>query len=115
VFHRLLTKKFAAVARNLEAKPVVFRGIVSGTDCEAFKQQLQQSGLSARIWWDPDHDGKSGPLRSAWGALSPNVYVIDAKGMIRYSELRQVWVLEKAVAAVLKEMEGQNGDGQKAE
>ncbi len=101
------------LASTVEGQPVALLGVVE-SHREEYKNAIRASGLPIRFWWDSQQEGqpelagkvwsrRPGPIHSAWDAEGPNVYVIDAKGVIRYTHAFGLGVLEKAVAAVLKE------------
>ncbi len=107
---------FRGLAPIIEGKPVALLGVAASRRDE-HRKEVQQSGLPIRIWWDPDREGqpdrlgrvwgpRPGPIRTDWDAAEPNVYVIDAHGVIRHTHLFVRGTLEKAVATVLKEQEG---------
>jgi RNA polymerase sigma factor (sigma-70 family) len=107
---------YNGLARMTEGKPVVLLGVIAD-DRDECKKRVQASGLPIRFWWDPDRPAqperpddmvwgpRPGPIRTAWADETPNVYVIDAKGVIRYTQAASPDILEKAVATVLKEQE----------
>ena len=59
--------------------------------------------------WGP----RPGPIHTTWDAAEPNIYVIDAHGVIRHTRLFVRGTLEKAVATILKEQEGKPGPPRK--
>ncbi len=107
---------FRQLARTIEGKPVALVGVVE-TRRERYQKAVHESGLPIRFWWDPEQEGqpelgrvwsaRPGPILAAWDAETPNWYVIDAKGVIRYTHAFGPEVLEKAVATVLKEPAGE--------
>ncbi len=87
---------------------------VASDERDELKQELHKSGLPVQFWWDPDREGepgrigrvwgpRPGPIRAAWDAAEPNLYVIDRNGVIRYTHAFGLGVLEKAVATLLDE------------
>ena len=107
---------FRGLAPLIEGKPAALLGVV-GSRRDEHRKAVQQSGLPVRLWWDPDREGqpengpvwgpRPGPIRTAWDAAEPNVYVIDAHGVIRHTHLFVRGTLEKAVATVLQEQAGE--------
>lgn len=108
---------FRRIAPALRGKPVVLLGIAAYHRDE-LKQEVQKSGLPVQYWWDPDREGEAqppgrgrvfgprpGPIRTAWDAIEPNIYVIDQKGVIRYTHVFINGAVEKAVVALLDEHE----------
>jgi peroxiredoxin len=106
-------ESFRRLASTIEGKPVALLGVVEAHR-EEYQKAIRASGLPIRFWWDPEREGqpelagkvwsrRPGPIHAAWDAEGPNIYVIDAKGVIRYTHAFGLGVVEKAVAAVLKE------------
>jgi peroxiredoxin len=108
---------FRQLAKSVDERSVAFLGVIE-TDPEGYKNEAQASGLPIRFWWDPDQEvqpkkgvvwvpvpRRPGPILAAWDAETPNWYVIDKRGVIRYTHVFGPDVLEKAVATLLKEQE----------
>jgi RNA polymerase sigma factor (sigma-70 family) len=108
---------FSQLAKSVDARSVAFLGVIE-TDPEGYKNEARASGLSIRFWFDPDQEvrpdkggvwlpvpTRPGPILTAWDAETPNWYVIDRRGIIRYTHVFGPDVLAKAVAALLKEPE----------
>jgi hypothetical protein len=80
---------------------------------EASREEVRATGLPIRFGWDPEQtetpvcprvsSSRPGSILTAWDAVVPNWYVIDARGVIRYTQLFGPEPLEKAVATILKE------------
>jgi hypothetical protein len=87
----------------MKGKPFVLLGINADPDRDALKAALKEEGNAWRCWWDRDWDG---PIQAAWNIRSyPTIYVIDAKGTIRFkSESLPGKALDEAVEALLAEM-----------
>jgi len=110
------------LARTIEGKPVVLLGVVS-TSRDGYKKEVLASGLPIRLWWDPDHEGqpeqgivwgpRPGPIRTVWNSESPNCFLIDARGVIRYTHVFGPDVLPKAVLTLLNERENEPGPATK--
>ncbi|MFN0008917.1 MAG: TlpA family protein disulfide reductase [Planctomycetota bacterium] len=102
---RALTHHKHMVAR-LEKEPFALIGINTDTNKESFKRTFAQEGLNWRNSWQ---GSKRGPLATAWGVSSyPFVLVLDAKGVIRYRNLK-IEALSNAVDALLEEMKAPAG------
>ena len=105
---------FRQLAKTNEGKPVAFLGVVE-TFREEYKKEVETAGLPIRFWWDPSQEraperaapglpaSKPGPILTAWDAEVPNWYVIDQRGVIRYTQVFGVEMLEKAVTTVLND------------
>ena len=99
-----------SLVKRLEGKPFALLGINSDADREKLKEVLKKEQITWRSWWDGG--STSGPIASKWNVTGwPTVYVLDAKGVIRYVDVHDK-KLDEAVDALLKEME--SGDDSKA-
>jgi hypothetical protein len=77
-------------------------GINSDGDREKLKEVVKKEGITWRSWWDKNTDG---PIAKKWNVSGwPTIYVLDAKGVIRFKDVRDKQ-LDEAVDALLKEME----------
>jgi hypothetical protein len=95
-----------SLVKNLESKPFALVGVNSDEDREKLKKALQKENITWRSFWDRT---TSGPIASAWNVQGwPTIYVLDAKGVIRYRDVRGD-ALDKALATLLKEAEGGTG------
>jgi hypothetical protein len=63
---------------------------------------VKASGLPARFWFDPDQDGKPGPIQTAWNTQI-DLYVLDHRGIIQFKHVLRGDLFEKAVTALLTE------------
>jgi RNA polymerase sigma factor (sigma-70 family) len=108
---------FRQLAKTIDDKSVAFLGVIEA-DREGYKNEARANGLPIRFWWDPYQEvlpekgvvwlpvsKRPGPILAAWDAETPNWYVIDARGVIRYNHVFGADLLEKAVTALLKEQE----------
>lgn len=63
---------------------------------------MKKENITWRSWWDGGNT--SGPIAKAWNIKGwPTIYVLDAKGVLRYRDLRDK-ELDAAVDALLKEV-----------
>jgi thiol-disulfide isomerase/thioredoxin len=85
--------------------PFAIVSVNSDDKIETAKQAKIDNKLDFRSWWDgyvPEASTK-GPIASAWNVTGwPAIYVLDAKGVIRFAQLRQEDIL-KAVNQLLEE------------
>ena len=105
---------FRQLTRTIKGKPVALLGVISASRDE-YRKEVLASGLPIRLWWDPDQEGqpdhgiiwgpRPGPIRTAWNAAFSNCYVIDARGIIRYTDVFGPDMLPKAVSTLLNELE----------
>ena len=91
-----------SLVKKLQGKPFVILGISSDQDPKELKKVLEKEQITWRSWWDKN---TGGPISSHWNVHGwPTIYVLDAKGVIRYRDVRGE-ELEKAVETLLKETE----------
>jgi|SRR3954462_13959575 peroxiredoxin len=90
-----------SLVQRMEKQPFVLLGINSDP-----KPKILEAMKREKITWPFFWDGgnTSGPIAKAWNVHSwPTTYVIDAKGVIRYKNVREE-EMDKAVDTLLKEM-----------
>src|SRR6476620_11819945 len=93
-----------SLVKRLEGKPFALLGINSDSDREKLKEVMRKEQIAWRSWWDGGSTG--GPIASRWNVHGwPTVYVLDAKGVIRYKNVREK-ALDEAVDALLREANG---------
>ena len=93
-----------ALVERLKNEPFALIGINTDPDKTEFKKQAAANGVTWRSAWD---GSTRGPLCTAWGIKSfPTIYVLDAKGVIRYRDVRDQQ-MEEAVTKLLAELKGQ--------
>jgi hypothetical protein len=91
-----------SLVKRLEGKPFALLGINSDSDREKLKEVLKNEKITWRSWWDGGNT--SGPIASKWNVTGwPTIYVLDAKGVIRYRSLRDK-KLDEAVDTLLQEI-----------
>ena len=85
----------------LKDKPFALIGINSDGDREKLNKILKEQGIT----WRHAVDGStSGPIATRWNVHGwPTIYILDAKGVIRYRDLRDQQ-MEDAVQSLLKEV-----------
>jgi peroxiredoxin len=90
-----------SLVKRLEGKPFALLGINSDPR-NRLRQVMKKENITWRSWWDGGNPG--GPIATAWNVKGwPTTYVLDAKGVIRYRDVREEQ-MDKAVDALLKEM-----------
>jgi len=93
------------MVKKLEKKPFVLLSVSADAKKETLTEFIKNEPMPWTHWWD----GQSGPVMQAFKVeFFPNIYVIDAKGVIRYKQIRGP-ELEKAVEELVKEAEGGKG------
>jgi hypothetical protein len=95
-----------SLVSNLQGKPFALLGVNGDSDREAVRRVITVKGLNWRSWWDGD-----GRIARRWKVEQlPTVYVLDARGVVRYRFTAGVGLeraLEQAVQTLLGEVEGQ--------
>jgi thiol-disulfide isomerase/thioredoxin len=91
-----------ALVKRYEGKPFAMVGVNSDIELDKLKPALVKHGITWRSFYDgPTTDG---PIASRWNVQGwPAVYVIDAKGVIRFRGVRGE-ELERAVAELMTEV-----------
>jgi thiol-disulfide isomerase/thioredoxin len=88
------------LCKRLEGKPFAMVGV----DFDATRDELKKAEKENGITWRSFHDGRQGPIGEKWRIQAiPAIYVLDAKGVIRYKDVREKR-LDDAVDFLLKEM-----------
>lgn len=94
-----------ALVQRLKDEPFALLGINtdSGTAAD-FKARCDRE----KVTWRSSFQGsKAGPLVRAWGVSSfPTIYVLDAKGIVRYQNVR-FETLDQAVDTLLAELKAE--------
>jgi hypothetical protein len=90
-----------SLVKRLQSQPFALVGINSDGDADKVKQILKDQ----EITWRQAIDGStSGPLATRWNIKSwPSIFVVDAKGVIRYKNVREK-AMDDAVDTLLAEM-----------
>jgi thiol-disulfide isomerase/thioredoxin len=74
------------LVKRLEGKPFVLLGVNGDDDRALAKSVMGSERMTWRSWWN---GGKTGSIVTKWGILSwPTVYIVDARGVIRYENVR---------------------------
>jgi len=84
--------------------PFALLGVETGSSRDAVRDANARERLTYRAWWDePEEIEGAGPIGTAWHVDGfPAVYVLDAKGVIRFVDLHDEDLL-KAVRQLLDE------------
>src|SRR5438552_14047720 len=90
-----------SLVKRLADKPFAMLGVNSDSDRKQLKQVMEKEEITWRSWWDGG--STNGPIATKWNVSGwPTIYVVDAKGVIRYKNVRGE-AMDKAVDALLKE------------
>jgi hypothetical protein len=77
-----------SLVKQLAGKPFALIGVNSDKDREKLKEVIKEKNLNWRSFWNGE-DGTMGPISTKWNVSGwPTTYLIDAKGKIRYKNLR---------------------------
>jgi len=91
-----------SLVKKMENKPFALIGINSDPK-DHLKETLKKENMTWRSWWDGGDT--NGPIARAWNVNSwPTIYVLDAKGVIRFKNVRGE-AMDTAVEHLLGEME----------
>lgn len=91
-----------SLVKRLEGLPFALIGVNSDRDKNALKKVLEKENITWRSFWNGG--STDGPISRAWNVSGwPTIYVLDAKGVIRYKNVREA-AMDKAVDELLAEM-----------
>jgi len=94
-----------SLVERLKDKPFALIGVNSDTDKAVLKKRMAEEKITWRSFWNGPQ-GTNGPISKAWNVRGwPTIYVLDAKGVIRFKGVREKQ-MDEAVDALLKELEG---------
>ncbi len=90
-----------ALVKRLEKEPFALIGINSDGSVEKLREILKTREIN---WRQAVDESTEGPLATRWNVSGwPTIYVIDAKGVIRYRDFREAQ-LDQAVDTLLAEL-----------
>jgi hypothetical protein len=93
-----------SLVKRLEGKPFALIGVNSDKDKDKLKERMTKEQITWRSFWNGPK-GTDGPISRAWNVRGwPTIYVLDAKGTIRFKNVRGD-EMDKAVEELLKEVE----------
>ncbi len=99
-----------SLVQRLEGKAFALLGINSDPDRDKLKEVLRKEKITWRSWWNGPR-GTDGPLARKWNVSSwPTIYVLDARGVIRYRNVRGK-DLDRAVDRLIAESEAARAGG----
>lgn len=88
------------LVERLKDQPFALLGINSDGDAERVKKILADRGIT---WRQAIDGGTDGPWATRWNVRGwPTIYVLDAKGVIRYRDVREK-DMDEAIAKLLEE------------
>jgi hypothetical protein len=93
-----------ALVKRLAGEPFALLGMNSDGDAETVRKILAENEID---WRQGILGSTDGGLAKTWNVNSwPTIYVLDAKGVIRYRDVRDQQ-MEEAVTKLLAELKGQ--------
>ena len=91
-----------SLVARMKDKPFALLGVNSDSK-ERLKEAIEREKITWRSWWDGGNT--RGPIATKWNVKGwPTIYVLDAKGVIRYKGVRGK-KMDEAVDTLLAEME----------
>src|SRR5262245_8699827 len=92
-----------SLVKRLEGKPFALIGINSDQNRDELKKVLVKEQITWRSFWNGG--STNGPISNQYHVRGwPTIYVLDAKGVIRYKNVREK-AMDNAVDTLLKELE----------
>jgi len=77
-----------SLVKQLKGKPFTLIGINSDKEVEVARKAVEKLEINWRSFWNGEK-GTFGPISTKWNVDSwPKTYLIDAKGIIRYKDLK---------------------------
>ena len=91
-----------SLVKRLKDKPFALIGVNSDRDRSTIKDVMKKESITWRSFWNGG--STRGPISTEWGVRAwPTIYVLDAKGVIRYKNVRGK-KMDEAVDTLLKEI-----------
>jgi hypothetical protein len=92
-----------SLVKQLSEKPFALIGVNSDGDLDEIRGIVKEKNITWRSFWN-GLDGTRGPISTKWNVSAwPTIYVMDAKGTIRYKNVRGA-KMDEAVTTLLAEM-----------
>ena len=92
-----------SLVERLAGKPFALVGINSDPK-DRLRSAMEENNITWRSFWDGGSTG--GPIATKWNVSGwPTIYVVDAKGVIRFKNVRGE-AMDEAVDALLAEISG---------
>ena len=90
-----------SLVARMKDKPFTILGVNSDS-AERYKKAIKENEITWPSFWDGGSTG--GPIATKWAVSGwPTIYVLDAKGVIRYKNVRGE-AMDEAVDALMAEM-----------
>ena len=85
-----------SLVEQLADKSFALIGVNSDRDLEKTREVVKKKNITWRSFWNGG--GTGGPISTEWRVSSwPTIYLLDAKGVIRYKQIRGPQLDEKIV------------------
>ena len=98
-----------SLVKRLQDEPFALIGVNSDPDLKKLKDRLVEENITWRSFWCGEK-GTRGPIPAKWNVTSwPSIFVIDAKGVIRFKDVRGE-KMDEAVDELLAEMKDGKAD-----
>lgn len=92
-----------ALVERLKGKRFVALSVNTDREKKTLEESIRKGEITWRCWWDGS--GGEGPISKSWHIEGfPDIFVLDAKGVIRFRGLRGE-ALDQAIDSLLKEQE----------
>ena len=90
-----------SLVARMKGKPFTILGVNSDS-AERYRKAIKENEITWPSFWDGGSTG--GPIATKWAVSGwPTIYVLDAKGVIRYKNVRGE-AMDEAVDALMAEM-----------
>ena len=77
-----------SLVKQLKGKPFALIGVNSDGEIDVARKAVEKLEINWRSFWNGEK-GTFGPISTKWNVDSwPKTYLIDAKGIIRYKDLK---------------------------
>lgn len=91
-----------SLVKQLANKPFALIGVNSDEEIEVARKSVEELNINWRSFWCGEK-GTFGPIATKWNIESwPTTYLIDAKGIIRYKNIRGE-ELDEAIEKLMSE------------
>lgn len=91
-----------SLVERMKGKRFVLLGVNGDKDRDAVKASVKSNRITWRSFWN---GGPDGPITDTWNVQGwPTTYVLDAKGLIRFKDVREK-EMDEAVDLLVKELE----------
>ena len=92
-----------SLVKRIPSSQFALIGVNSDSDRTRIKEIIARENITWRSFWNGG--SPSGPISRAWNVTGwPTIYLLDAKGIIRYKNVRGDR-LDKAIDTLLAELE----------